>query len=299
MVTSFLTSTSPTSPGTSTKDWLHSLLTNGELTGVGGFSLLCGILRLKGDGTCLQDLAVISNRTAAGEDGVEDGAHWIAGSKGETHGLSNSLFDDPWPKVDLGRKLLLETVENAVKEGVAEDVLVESLFAVLNHDTLPVTKGAHCYETELESLRHSIFIPVFTASHEKPQVEGEEESTPAPLPPAEDIASGIPPQLKADIAGAVGSDRADSLDHYCTTPTSTTTDGAPYESTNGAVNGTHPEVQWWRDRKYGTQKQTIILVDKNGRVKYVERTLYDSNVKPVEEEEGDVVCEFEIEGWNE
>lgn len=273
MVTSFLTSSFPAStsvsPGTperaepSTKDWLHSLLSTGELTGVGGFSLLCGILRPKHGSaeTCLEELAVISNRTAAGEDGVEDGACWIGGTKGETHGLSNSLFDNPWPKVKLGKALLSEAVGKAVKEGVDEGELVERLMGILGHDTLPMEEGAASYESQLEALRHSVFIPVFCASAEHPPEEPDS-----------------PPQL------AEGG-REKSM--Y--------TNGV-----NGAVNGApQKEGQWWRDRHYGTQKQTVILVDKDGRVKYVERTLYDEDAKPVEKEERDVVEEWVIEGWKE
>lgn len=46
---------------------------------------------------------------------------------------------------------------------------------------------------------------------------------------------------------------------------------------------------------YGTQKQTVLLVDHHGRVKYVERTLYDDHVRPIPLGEGDRVFEFMIE----
>jgi len=45
---------------------------------------------------------------------------------------------------------------------------------------------------------------------------------------------------------------------------------------------------------YGTQKQTVILVDQRRRVKFCERTLYDGECKPVPIGRGDVVFEFEI-----
>ncbi|KAH8154247.1 uncharacterized protein LAJ45_02015 [Morchella importuna] len=220
MVTSFLTSTTTDS---STSEWLHSLHATGDLHGVGGFSLLCGILRPKDIalGT-LQPLAVISNRTPAGDDGVENGATWIAGEKGETWGLSNSLFGDPWPKVKRGEGILAEVVDTAVKEGKNEEELLESLFGVLSFDTLP-------------------------------KLSRDMDAHPADMTPItdEDLA-------KANI-----------------------------------------QTQWWRDRKYGTQTQTIILVGQDGRVKYVERTLFDDQVRPLKKEERDVVTEFMIEGWNE
>ena len=59
------------------------------------------------------------------------------------------------------------------------------------------------------------------------------------------------------------------------------------------------------DRVYGTQKQTVILVNRNGMLKYVERTLYNDQAEWVGGEENkdrDTVCEFQIEGcdqgWN-
>jgi len=48
---------------------------------------------------------------------------------------------------------------------------------------------------------------------------------------------------------------------------------------------------------YGTQKQTIILVDREGKVKFVERTLYDEDGNKMEVKDGQKEFEFEIEGW--
>lgn len=48
---------------------------------------------------------------------------------------------------------------------------------------------------------------------------------------------------------------------------------------------------------YGTEKQAVILVDKQGKAFYLERTLFDSDAQPVAKGEGDRVFEFDIEGW--
>ncbi|OMP81898.1 hypothetical protein BK809_0006207 [Diplodia seriata] len=48
---------------------------------------------------------------------------------------------------------------------------------------------------------------------------------------------------------------------------------------------------------YGTQKQTVILVDREGKVTFVERTLYDEEGKPVKGGEEDRRFDFQIEGW--
>jgi uncharacterized protein with NRDE domain len=48
---------------------------------------------------------------------------------------------------------------------------------------------------------------------------------------------------------------------------------------------------------YGTGKQIVILVDKDGKLVYVERTLFDSHAKPVPKDKRDLKFEFEVEGW--
>lgn len=53
-----------------------------------------------------------------------------------------------------------------------------------------------------------------------------------------------------------------------------------------------------REFGYGTQKQTVILVNKAGKVKFVERTLYDGNGMPVKKGDGQREFEYGIEGWS-
>ncbi|RHZ71300.1 hypothetical protein CDV55_107984 [Aspergillus turcosus] len=45
---------------------------------------------------------------------------------------------------------------------------------------------------------------------------------------------------------------------------------------------------------YGTQKQTVVLVSPNGRVRYFERTLYDNDVKSIPIGKGDRSFEFDV-----
>jgi uncharacterized protein with NRDE domain len=45
---------------------------------------------------------------------------------------------------------------------------------------------------------------------------------------------------------------------------------------------------------YGTQKQTVVLVSANGRVRYFERTLYDNDVNAIPIGKGDRSFEFHV-----
>ena len=48
---------------------------------------------------------------------------------------------------------------------------------------------------------------------------------------------------------------------------------------------------------YGTQKQTVILVDRRGHVTFIERTLCDEHGKDMLEKDRDRRFDFDIEGW--
>lgn len=48
---------------------------------------------------------------------------------------------------------------------------------------------------------------------------------------------------------------------------------------------------------YGTQRQTVILVDWDGNVTYTERSLWDSDGNPIPRGAGDETFKFKIEGW--
>ena len=73
------------------------------------------------------------------------------------------------------------------------------------------------------------------------------------------------------------------------------TDGL--RAAEGGSTPSHGEVRVG-EGVYGTQKQTVVLVDREGGVTYVERTLFDAQGKPTEGGERDQRVTFQIEGWN-
>ena len=214
MVNAFLT-TSPT-VDESTEDFVRNLTQGEGVKGVGGFSLVCGKIG--------EPLAIVSNRTPN-----VDGVTWIAGTRGETVGLSNAAYGDrSWSKVVHGEKLLANAIRDSVENKEAKDQLITRLFQLLSTDTLPKREANQSYETYVRQLRHSIFIP------------------------------------------AIGGEGMDGM--------SADTVAASKRATKAEIVADEDEARQKLGTTglYGTQKQTIVLVEHNGLVTYVERSLYDA-----------------------
>ncbi|PCG99211.1 Protein of unknown function DUF833 [Penicillium occitanis (nom. inval.)] len=215
-----------------TRAFVQDMINSQMATRAGGFSLVCGRVG--------EPLAIISNRMA---DNI-DSTTWIASTRGETVGLSNTFLKDrTWPKIIKGEVLMKRAIDAHIASypdyqgttGEEEDDLIKRLFSVLSTDTMPrLSNTEPIKEQYMNQLKESIFIPLLG---DRAQFEAE-----------------------ADQLAKMG------LEGY----------------TSGL---------------YGTQKQTVLLVDHAGRVKYVERSLYDEHVHPIPLEQGDRVFEFVIEGW--
>jgi len=257
--------------------------------GVGGFSLLCGKLRRREREKDLEPLVIISNRC----DNPLDVPR-IAERRGEVYGLSNTWYTNPevWPKVRMGKEKVLQVVEEVVAGELAEEELVEKLWEVLDTDTLPKREGAD-FEEYIEELRKSIFIP---AINETVATNG--------VPKADEIASADPSAINGSLSNG---NNEESKPH-----------DIPSASTK-AVNGNHtnhiahalakasleegerpdPSTPSFDGMSgpYGTQRQTIILVDWEGNVKFIERSLYESNGTSITRGKGDMSFDFQIEGF--
>ncbi|CAD6579570.1 MAG: hypothetical protein ASARMPRED_009182 [Alectoria sarmentosa] len=235
MVNAFLTQPPQSSNGT--EKFVHDLVEDEGLKGVGGFILVCGRVG--------EPLAVISNRTPNVEDTT-----WIAKDKGETIGLSNAaLGNRSWPKVIRGEALLSSAIKQNLSEQKSQASFTKHLFHILGDDTLPRRPKDYSWDSSVQELRKSIFIPAIGG-------EGAERSR------AEDLAA------------------AKSDQHV------------------NVENGTKAAVtKHDLDGVYGTQKQTVVLVDRRGRVTFMERTLYDATSKATVAPDRDRAFQFDIEGW--
>ncbi|KAL1840503.1 hypothetical protein VTJ49DRAFT_416 [Mycothermus thermophilus] len=243
-------------PSESTADFVHRLLHDGSVKGVGGFSLVCGKLRrTPGPERNIEPLAIISNRWDH-----PDEVPWICSQRGASVGLSNATYltaaeesnGTLWPKIRDGRDML----RRAVSEAKTEDELVAALFKILDYDRFPPN---HTMDLEegLDYLKDSIFIPAF--GNEERQREMRE----------------------ARQRGAAGNGR-EGKDRVAGSPP------ARGEQTNGFQTGL-----------YGTQRQTIVLVDWDGNVRYTERALFDRHGNPIPRGEADETFRFKIDGWEE
>lgn len=258
MVTAWLQQ--PISSTKSTKEFAEELIISETAGQVGGFSLICGKVG--------EPLAVVGNRMTATEH-----IDWIASEPNQTVGLSNTTYgSEKWPKVEKGEALLAETLAKSCAVKEAEEQLIERLFNVLSVDTLPRWQAGDGDDGQMEAhihdLRHSIYIPVLG----RPGGLNPQTTTPSGTSTPQSI-----PEKPDAIAAAAAPSKVTVLDP----PAQHVTAQAPPDYMHGA---------------YGTQKQTVVLVDREGRVKYIERTLFEGeDVRAVKRGEGDVVFEFVVE----
>lgn len=238
------------------------LVAGGGVKGVGGFSMVCGKLRRKTEG-----IAIVSNRAGDAAD-----VPLVGRERGEVWGLSNTVFDTAkeWPKVETGKRLLKTAVEEAVSNKSEPGALISSLFTVLDNDTLP-QRGDMGFMEYIEQLRHSVFIPPIG---DKAHREAMQEAS----------ARG-----KAEWAAAKtlrGEQRPD--------PESEAESGSEREAGRMKKGS-----EGFDTGMYGTQRQTVVLVDWDGNVTMVERALWDMNGNEIPRGEADVTFRFQIDGWNE
>ncbi|KAK9315136.1 NRDE protein-domain-containing protein [Lipomyces starkeyi] len=302
-----------TSRCTSTQQWIENAIENagpGGLSSVGGFSMVCGILRRNHENRrksyCdestdyrqkeipaevgnerLETFAILTNRSTS----LVDGTSWIFSPshlvnptikhedtegiktriRAHTYGISNSLYTDPWPKVHKGCDLLASAITNDILAQASEvdtDSFIESLFKILLLDDMPSKILSSPDPNEIfDSLRHTIFVPVFQATND----------------------------LLRDTESVSNPDS----ENTCVTSKSTLTDvdGRPIKSAFSEPP-TKPYT-FIKGKYYGTRTQTVVLVSNEGHVQYIERTLHErDDIEHKMETSKTRKFTFDIEGWD-
>ncbi|KAL8381598.1 hypothetical protein RB595_005740 [Gaeumannomyces hyphopodioides] len=305
-------------PAERTHEFVERILSGPGVKGVGGFSLACGKLRRRGAHAAapartpapgaaavtapasdrdIDPLVIISNRSEH-----PDTVPRIASRRGETVGLSNAAFDadgPPWPKVDRGRTLLDEAVARHAAAAAAdgsgakcEDQLVASLFAVLDTETLPRLPGGDeaNFMEYIPLLKHTIFVPPLGDAERRRQTAEFDEAARRANVADTSAAEG---QAAAAAAGLTAPDAAGSKDRPLT-PVAAKAETTPVVHKPAAQD----QIMGFSTGLYGTQRQTIILVDWDGNVRYTERSLWDEYGSPVERGQGDVTFRFRVDEWN-
>ena len=208
-------------------------------------------------------IVIVSNRAKHLDD-----VPLVAQRRDETLGLSNTVFDDPqvWPKVKNGKRLLNEVVADAVKGRSSQEELVKRLFSLLDTDTLPERKAQTGFEQYLGQLKHTIFVPAIgDKQHQKAMQE----------------AAARGPMDWATMNGD-----AKSVEELMA-------------EERPDANSSLEMVTAFETGMCGTQRQTVMLVDWDGNVTFIERALWDGNGNEIPRGEGDVVFRFKIDGWEE
>ncbi|KAK4216846.1 NRDE protein-domain-containing protein [Rhypophila decipiens] len=282
-------------PSETTEQFVKRLVNSGDVKGVGGFSLICGKLRKSPSQDSIEPLAIISNRADNSSQ-----VPWICGARGKTYGLSNAIYIDPsttttsddssqqqiWPKVQIGSDLLSALANSDSATSQSEADLIDSLHKILDTDNFPPSREIDL-EEGIPLLKDSIFIPAFGGKEHQDEMKaarsrGLKESE-AEAEAAETLMIAARPDDGVDLdAAAAESHHHHHVHEYGEVP--------PNPGPNGFQTGL-----------YGTQRQTVILVDWEGNVVFKERALYDANGNPIERgsQGGDMEFRFGIEGWEE
>lgn len=156
--------------GISDDEWCQNLTlrvtrdgTKIKLEEIGGFSFVYGKVRLDPSTGHIQPLHIMTNRGHPGrifnQDESYEGPHLDIAKK-TTFGISNSLYYNPWKKVELGEVLVDEMVRLAVSEKWDREELVKRCFDVLSTDTYDKSvaeKGS--WLEKVTELQNSILIP--------------------------------------------------------------------------------------------------------------------------------------------
>ncbi len=265
-------------------NWEHFLLKKfgrEGLENVGGFSFVYSDISQIFDSISTDihtrteklNLRVISNR---GPSDVK------LNTPNEYFGLSNSLVSEPWPKVHMGEKLLRETVETSLNESWNELELIDELFQVLSKDSLPTRYPVNSNEF-FGNLQHSIFIPSVQSPTDIVGINSPYVQSPLQRSPLLNSVSKNENGISLDGIADLNLENSlpnSNVEHR----ESDDEKGSSSFSSHLSVNNNNsidrnPRISNIIGKYYGTRTQTIIMVKKNGELKYIEKTLHDVDHK--------------------
>lgn len=129
---------------------------------IGGFTLVYGQLKLDANQN-LCPLNLMSNRgkrSKVHSPAVGNTRKHVDMAEAFTFGLSNSVFDQPWPKVNFGTRLLTQLLADSVESCLNHEQLVAACFRLLSTDTFdPEIRQSKDFDSKLKEVMNSIFIP--------------------------------------------------------------------------------------------------------------------------------------------
>ncbi|ORY61631.1 NRDE protein-domain-containing protein [Pseudomassariella vexata] len=185
-----------------------------------------------------------------------DSVPWIGGERDKVWGLSNTVYTEPATWKKV--KLGKQLLEEAIRKAVEKDLDEDELTEALYSvlDTDTLPlKPGMKFEEFLDALQESIFVPAMDDETKSQEWRTTAESK------------------KMKVAfNAIEDESCETIQH------------AGLEAP--VMFDTGP---------YGTQRQTIILVDWEGNVTYKERALWDADGNSIERGKGDMTFKFAVD----
>ncbi|PTB69205.1 hypothetical protein BBK36DRAFT_1139285 [Trichoderma citrinoviride] len=210
-----------------------------------------------------EGIAIVSNRAAEASDvpivGLEPNGVW---------GLSNTVYNDPneWPKVTTGKRLLKQVAQDAAAKHSSEEELIAGLFSILDTESMPERPSGWSLQEYMNLMRHTIFVPPIGDDVNREEMQ---KAT-----------------SKGRVLWAHMQDDQKAVEEL------------KQESRPEVSPSPHPSIGF-EEGMYGTQRQTVLLVDHDGNATFVERALWDANGNEIPRGQGDVAFRWKIEGWDE
>jgi uncharacterized protein with NRDE domain len=282
-----------------TREFVEGMVHDGSTKGVGGFSLICGKLRFNQEGIAgeehgeqkrLKPFAIVSNRSEHPEQ-----IPWIAEERGEVWGLSNSVYEEPpsWEKVKKGKRLLKDLAVKANEQHYDEARLLAGLFSILDDDSLTLESHKH----QQESLDPKALDTARSIDGPTPQESADGATVVTPVNgqspnklldrlPFEESLARLSESIFIPALG--DAEHIAAMEQAKRKPATETLKGVERPEAGAGAQGFTTGV-------YGTQRQTVILVDWDGNVTFVERALWDAEGNAVRRGDGDVVFRFKVE----